>query len=46
MLKRILKPIKDFWLENGVSIVSDGWSDLQRMSLINIMAVSDGVQCL
>ena len=26
-VERLLKPIKDFWLENGVSIVSDGWSD-------------------
>ncbi|XP_075665559.1 uncharacterized protein LOC142635253 [Castanea sativa] len=39
---RLLKPIKDFWVENGVSIVSDGWSDPQRRPLINIMAVSDG----
>ncbi|XP_075645513.1 uncharacterized protein LOC142616573 [Castanea sativa] len=38
----LLKPIKDFWLENGVSIVSDGWFDPQRRPLINIMAVSDG----
>ena len=37
-----MKPIKDSWLENGVSIVSDGWSDPQRRPLINIMAVSDG----
>ena len=37
-----MKPIKDFWLENGVSIVSDRWSDPQKRSLINIMAVSDG----
>nr|XP_023873559.1 uncharacterized protein LOC111986170 [Quercus suber] len=41
-VERLLKPIKDSWLENGVSIVSDGWSDLQRRPLINIMAVSDG----
>ena len=26
-VERLLKPIKDFWLENGVSIVSDGWLD-------------------
>ncbi|XP_075670346.1 uncharacterized protein LOC142640138 [Castanea sativa] len=39
---RLLKPITDFWVENGVSIVSDGWSDPQRRPLINIMAVSDG----
>ncbi|XP_075645536.1 uncharacterized protein LOC142616605 [Castanea sativa] len=38
----LLKPIKNFWLENGVSIVSDGWSDPQKRPLINIMVVSDG----
>ena len=37
-----MKPIKDFWLKNGVSIVSDGWSDPQRRPLINIMVVLDG----
>ena len=37
-VERLLKPIKDFWLENGVSIVSDGWSNPQRRPLINIMA--------
>ncbi|XP_030936148.1 uncharacterized protein LOC115961283 [Quercus lobata] len=41
-VERLLKPIKDFWLENGVSIVSNGWSDPQRRPLINIMAVLDG----
>uniref|UniRef100_A0A7N2KWX4 DUF659 domain-containing protein n=1 Tax=Quercus lobata TaxID=97700 RepID=A0A7N2KWX4_QUELO len=41
-VERLLKPIKDSWLENGISIVSDGWSDPQRRPLINIMAVSDG----
>ena len=41
-VERLLKPIKDFWLENGVSIVFDGWSDPQRRPLINIMVVSDG----
>ncbi|XP_030942019.1 uncharacterized protein LOC115967075 [Quercus lobata] len=41
-VERLLKPIKDSWLENGVSIVSDGWSDPQRKPLINIMAVLDG----
>ena len=45
-VERLLKSIKDFWLENGISIVSNGWSDPQRRPLINIMAVSDGVQCL
>ena len=41
-VERLLKPIKDFWLENGVSIVSDEWSDPQRRPIINIMAVLDG----
>ncbi|XP_065617012.1 uncharacterized protein LOC111988682 [Quercus suber] len=41
-VERLLKPIKDSWLENGVSIVSDRWSDPQRRPFINIMAVSDG----
>ncbi|XP_030942014.1 uncharacterized protein LOC115967069 [Quercus lobata] len=41
-VERLLKPIKDSWLENVVSIVSDGWSDPQRRPLINIMVVSDG----
>ena len=39
--ERLLKPIKDSWLKNGVSIVSDGWLDPQMRPLINIMAVSD-----
>ena len=41
-VKRLLKPIKYFWLENGVSIVSDGWSNPQRRPFINIMVVLDG----
>ena len=36
-----MKPIKDSWLANGVSIVSDGWSDPQRRHFINIMAASN-----
>ena len=41
-VKRFLKPIKGSWLENGVSIVSDRWSDPQKRPFINIMIVSDG----
>ena len=41
-VERLLKPIKDSWLENGVNIVSDGWLDPQKRPLINIMAISDG----
>ena len=41
-VERLLKPIKDSWLANGVSIVFDGWSDPQKRPLINIMVASDG----
>ena len=40
-VERMLKPIKDGWKEKGVSIVSDGWTDPQRMPLINFMATSE-----
>ena len=40
-VERLLKPIKDSWFASGVSIVSNGWSDLQRRHFINIMAASD-----
>ena len=43
-IERLLKPIKDSWLANVVSIVSNGWLDPQRRHLINIMAASDGGQ--
>ena len=45
-VKRLLRPIKDFWLENGVSIVSDGWSDPQRSLLLILWLYQMGVQCL
>ena len=41
-VERLLKPIKDSWLANGVSIVFDGLSDPQRRSLIKIMATLNG----
>ncbi|XP_057994474.1 uncharacterized protein LOC110655169 [Hevea brasiliensis] len=40
-VERLLEPIKNTWLEKGVSIVSDGWSDPQRRHLINFMVVSE-----
>ena len=43
-VERLLKPIKDFWLENGVSIIFDGWSNPQKRPLINIMPISYGGQ--
>ena len=41
-VKRLLKPDKDSWLENGVSIVFYRWSDPQRRPFINIMTALDG----
>ncbi|XP_058005468.1 uncharacterized protein LOC131181423 [Hevea brasiliensis] len=38
-IERLLEPIKSTWLEKGVSIVSDGWSDPQRRPLINFMVI-------
>nr|KYP38813.1 hypothetical protein KK1_039915 [Cajanus cajan] len=39
-VERLLKPIKSTWNAKGVSIVSDGWTDVQRRPLINFMATS------
>ncbi|XP_022869854.1 uncharacterized protein LOC111389199 [Olea europaea var. sylvestris] len=40
-VERLLNPIKGTWVEKGVTIVSDGWSDPQRRPLINFMAVTE-----
>ncbi|XP_057418592.1 uncharacterized protein LOC130712795 [Lotus japonicus] len=40
-IMKLLEPIKDTWLEKGVSIVTDGWTDVQRRPLINFMAICD-----
>ncbi|XP_038701981.1 uncharacterized protein LOC119998684 [Tripterygium wilfordii] len=40
-IERLLLPIKGTWKEKGVSIVSDGWTDVQRRPLINFMAASE-----
>ena len=34
-----LQPIKDFWVQSGVSIISDGWKDCRNRPLINVIAV-------
>ncbi|GAU28989.1 hypothetical protein TSUD_391900 [Trifolium subterraneum] len=39
-IMKLLQPIKDTWVEKGVSIVTDGWTDVQRRPLINFMATS------
>ncbi|XP_065849995.1 uncharacterized protein [Euphorbia lathyris] len=39
-IERKLMPIKSKWVENGLSLVSDGWTDPQRRPIINFMATS------
>ena len=41
-IENLLEPIKKSWNEKGVSICSDGWSDAQRIPLINITVVLEG----
>ncbi|KAL7233923.1 hypothetical protein ACSBR1_017515 [Camellia fascicularis] len=36
------KEHKKDWSTHGVSIISDGWSNLKNQPLINIMAISGG----
>ncbi|KAG6497607.1 hypothetical protein ZIOFF_045511 [Zingiber officinale] len=38
---KLLEPTKAAWKQKGVSICSDGWSDVQRRPLINIMVVCE-----
>ena len=40
-IEKLLKLIKDTWKERGLSIVSDGWTDVERGPLINYMATSE-----
>ena len=35
-----LKPIRDSWVEIGVTIVSDGWKDARNRPSINVLVVS------
>nr|XP_023919017.1 uncharacterized protein LOC112030572 [Quercus suber] len=39
-IEKLLRSIKDTWKEQGLSIVSDGWIDVQKRPLINFMATS------
>ncbi|KAH7847845.1 hypothetical protein Vadar_030829 [Vaccinium darrowii] len=39
-INRLLQPFKDTWRKKGLSLCSDGWSNIQRRPLINIMAAS------
>ena len=38
-VQQALSPLMQDWSTHGVSIASDGWSNLKYQSLINIMAV-------
>ena len=40
-IEKLLRSIKDIWKEKGLSIVSDGWTDVQKRSFINFMATSE-----
>ena len=35
-----MKPIKDSWIETGVTVVSNWWKDARNRPLINVLAVS------
>lgn len=37
-----LTPLMQDWSTHGVSIISDGWSNVRNESLVNVMAVSGG----
>ena len=39
-IESLMNTFKRSWDVRGVSIVSDGWTDVQRRPLINFMAVS------
>ncbi|XP_076925552.1 uncharacterized protein LOC143588436 [Bidens hawaiensis] len=39
-VEKELAPVKDTWYTQGVSIVSDGWSNVKHKPLINVLAVN------
>ena len=39
-VEKDLIPVKDTWYSHGVSIVSDGWTNVKHQPLINIVAVN------
>jgi Protein of unknown function (DUF 659) len=40
-VSRLLEPIKSTWSYKGVSIICDGWTDIQRRPLINFIVITD-----
>ncbi|KAL7184660.1 hypothetical protein ACSBR2_026747 [Camellia fascicularis] len=43
-VQQSLNPLMQDWSIHGVSIVSDGWSNLKNQTLINIMAISGVIE--
>ncbi|KAI3816967.1 hypothetical protein L1987_10752 [Smallanthus sonchifolius] len=39
-VEKDLTPVKDTWYTQGVSIVSDGWTNVKHSPLINVLAVN------
>ena len=46
LVEEILAPIRSTLSSSGVTIVSNGWTDIRRRPLINIIATSPKEQCL
>lgn len=41
-VEKALMPLKEQWPTYGLSIVSDGWTNIKNQTLINVMAISGG----
>jgi DNA-directed RNA polymerase subunit K/omega len=39
---RLVEPLKSTWTRKSLSIICDGWTDVQRRALINFIAITDG----
>ena len=40
-VENLLEPIRNSWKHKGVTIVSDGWTDPQKRTLINFMVATN-----
>jgi len=40
-VENLLQPIRNSWNHKGVTIVNDGWSDPQKIPLINFMTITE-----
>lgn len=41
-VQQALNPLIEDWSTHGVSIISDGWSNVRNEALVNVMAGSSG----